>query len=50
MSFALRGLVLIALLNSIVCFVAMPRQLHLFFGNFRTPAVDGLAVLGSWVL
>lgn len=34
MTFAIRGLVLIALLNSIVCFVALRRQLHPFLWQF----------------
>lgn len=40
--FCYRGVVLLALLNSVVCFIALPRHLHLFYGNFWSPAVQRL--------
>lgn len=43
MTFAIRGAVLLAVLNSIVCFIALPRHLHLFYGSFWSPAVPRLA-------
>ena len=40
---AIRGVLLIALITSVACRAALPRQLNLFCGNFWTPAVHRLA-------